>query len=125
MKILIVDDSSDHRHIMSLLLNVDFVKLVEAENGEEAFHLFQQDSFDLIISDFEMPKGSGLDFLKSVRKVSSVPFILLSGNILMDSSTALECGATAFLQKPYRFHDFYSTLNRIFRNSGPVFPELL
>lgn len=117
MRILIVDDSFDQRTLLSLFLNNDFVEVIEAEGGDEAFKIFEQGGLDLIISDLEMPKGSGLDLLKSVRATSDLPFILLSGNPGIIPSMMIKQGATAFLSKPYKFRDISEILNRIFGNN--------
>jgi len=68
IKILIVDDFATMRRIMkNILKQLGFTNIVEADDGTSALEELEKSSFDLIVSDWNMPKMTGLDLLKSVR----------------------------------------------------------
>lgn len=78
-------------------------RVSSARNGAEALQLFQAEGCDLIISDHRMPQMSGLDLLIAVRRISEVPFIMISADGLVGERAA-EMGVTAFLDKPLGLH---------------------
>ena len=105
--ILIVDDSKT-----SILINLRMVRkhypfadILTAQNGEEALQIIEKNpNIKLIITDYEMPKMNGLEFIKNVRKSFSIDekvIIALSGAQEQDiSSMLLKVGANDFLHKP-------------------------
>ena len=77
--ILVADDESRTRFTLSLLFKGQGIRVTTAENGHEAFTIFQRDKFDLIFSDFSMPGSNGLDLYQRVREIDpDVPFILFT-----------------------------------------------
>ena len=68
IKILIVDDFATMRRIMkNILKQLGFKNLVEADDGTTAWEILESQTIDLIISDWNMPKVTGLELLKQVR----------------------------------------------------------
>ncbi|NOY52965.1 MAG: response regulator, partial [Deltaproteobacteria bacterium] len=66
--VLVVDDFPTMRKIiMNLLKQLGFKKIKEAENGEHALSVLRADHVDFVITDWNMPKMSGIDLLKSIR----------------------------------------------------------
>lgn len=103
-KILIVEDESSIRSIISKYLSKYDIKCIEAENGVKAFDLFikNKDSIDLIIMDVMMPKMNGIECTKKVRKISDVPIIMLTAKSEdEDEIEGLEVGANDFITKPF------------------------
>lgn len=82
-KIMIVDDEKFIRNGISAILNNNFEQGIEielAKNGKEALELFSKNSFNLIITDINMPFINGIDFIKEVRKTNLVVnIIVISG----------------------------------------------
>jgi YesN/AraC family two-component response regulator len=79
MTILYAEDDLSTQNIISEILMhfCDNVKL--ASNGEEAFEIFKKEDIDLIISDIEMPRTNGLEFIKNVREIDPIiPVIMIS-----------------------------------------------
>jgi two-component system chemotaxis response regulator CheY len=104
-KILVVDDSMVIRKIVIKAVEVDGHETVQAENGLEAFDLFQADKFDLIITDINMPIMNGFEFSKKVRSDESVnsevPIIVLSTEFSDDMKTEGKAlGVNAWMVKP-------------------------
>lgn len=126
MKILLIEDDSDLRELVSMFLMDEFnVQVVQAESGNQAIALLiERADFDCVISDYHMPDGTGGDvytFMES--KELKIPFVLLSSdrpeNIPELSGRAL-AGA---LQKP----DFSAALRTLvadmLRKAGKKVPE--
>ena len=85
LKILIVDDFATARKILlDQLMELDFTgsNIVSTRDGEEALAILQKDnSFDLIITDWVMPKMNGLELLKAIRSdpnIARIPVIMLT-----------------------------------------------
>lgn len=71
-------------------------------SGKEASALLSNGSFDLIITDFYLPFESGLDFIKRVRQLFSIPIMVLSADLTDENMIAImETGADDFMHKPY------------------------
>ncbi len=103
-KILIVEDESSIRTIISKYLSKYDIKCIEAENGVKALDLFikNKDSIDLIIMDVMMPEMNGIECTKKVRKISDVPIIMLTAKSEdEDEIEGLEVGANDFITKPF------------------------
>ena len=106
-QILIVEDNELNRAMLSEILS-DSYKILEAENGQEALDILEQnkDDIQLILLDVMMPVMDGYTFLDKVKKdaeLSSIPVIATTqGDSEADEVTALAHGATDFVPKPYR-----------------------
>ncbi len=84
-KILLVDDSESDRgtYRRYLLRDQDFdYQILEAENLEEALELWRSQSADLVLTDFDLPDGNGLEILQAIQKTTStkkIPLLLMTG----------------------------------------------
>lgn len=104
---LIVDDSPTIRSLLNSVFIGEGINVFEAENGEDALAIFKSrmHEIDLIITDNYMPKMSGIELCKKIRKDlnhKGVPIIAMSGN--SDQSDILDIfksGATDYLAKPF------------------------
>jgi two-component system, chemotaxis family, chemotaxis protein CheY len=107
VKILVVDDMLTIRKIAKKILNeLHFKNIHEAADGSEAWQIINKEgSFDLIISDWNMPKMSGLELLQKVRSTPSIaytPFILLTAEAdLNQVKQAVEAGVDNYVLKPF------------------------
>ena len=109
-KILVVDDDSLVRDLLCEILTEEGYSVDSASNGIEALEKLEAGRFDLVISDVEMPEMDGIDLAREMRSISSVPLILMSGNIYTkEESIAL---ADYFLLKPFEFNDLLSIVER-------------
>ncbi|HDL18238.1 MAG TPA: response regulator [Bacteroidetes bacterium] len=81
-KILIVDDDEDIIIFLETLLSKAGYETSTAMNGEEAVKLVKQEKPDLITLDLQMPKNTGTDFYRNIRRdktLKDVPVIVISG----------------------------------------------
>jgi two-component system chemotaxis response regulator CheY len=106
MRILIVDDSSAMRKIVQRTLRLagyEGHEILEADNGKSALGVVQENSPDLILSDWNMPEMNGLEFLQAVRGAGKkIPF----GFVTTESTpemrqTAHDSGAQFLIAKPF------------------------
>ena len=101
-KILIVDDESALRLILTTRLGLAGYDVIAAADGEEALAAYHQESPDLIVLDVMMPKLDGYGVCKAVRQESDVPIIMLTAlGDVGDRITGLQMGADDYLSKPF------------------------
>lgn len=105
-KILVVDDSATMRSmLMSIIEEIKNVELIEANNGFEALKALPQQSFDLIITDINMPEINGLEivhFVKSNPAYQKIPLIIISTEHgQADIKKGLALGAQKYITKPF------------------------
>lgn len=115
MPILIVDDSQTVRSIVLTHLNsLGFSDVDFAEDGQAGVEKIKQKQYGLIISDWEMPRMSGEQFLKAVRQHAGymkVPIIVLTSAAVRGTSWL--AGANAFLRKPFTQADLRDAIKTV------------
>ena len=77
-KILVVDDESSIRTLVRSYLAAEEYAVVEAENGEEAVQLVQEQTPDLVVLDVSMPVLDGIEALRQIRTFSDVYVVMLT-----------------------------------------------
>jgi DNA-binding response OmpR family regulator len=102
---LIVDDDAMSRGLIRMVLEYDAFHCLEAENGETALRVLDNQKIDLIILDLIMPKVTGLEVLTVLRQTTNTwqPRIMIISGLLNPEirSRATQLGAHAILEKPY------------------------
>ncbi len=113
-KVLFVDDDPHMHRIVNILLEKENFALEFARNGRIALHLIEQNKYDLIISDIQMPELDGLNLIKKLReKFADIPVVLISAYGLEQISTmAKESGAFDVLFKPFQRDVLVSVIKR-------------
>lgn len=108
LTVLVVDDMRTMRKIvMKNLKEIGFSTFVEAEDGIKAWEAVSsgEHGIGLIISDWNMPNCSGLDFLKRVRadsRYQGLPFVLLTAESEVEQvKEALQAGVDSYIVKPF------------------------
>jgi len=87
MKILFVDDDEAIRDIVPMLFEYSEHDLVVAANGEQALMAFKEQSFDLVLTDINMPVMSGHDLLSEVRsKYPGLRVVAMTGDDMSDNT---------------------------------------
>jgi len=103
-RVLIVDDSVSVRNLVKFVLEAQGYSVVEAEDGQEAWRMLQLESFDLVLTDYDMPHMAGPELVQHIReqeKFDGMPVILLtSRDSEEDEVGSLETGADDYLTKP-------------------------
>lgn len=106
LRVLIVEDDATLRkairHVVNSGLNADCVL---AKDGHEAWDILLANTFDIIISDWNMPRKSGDELLFEVRsheRTKNTPFLMLTSRSDKDSLiTAIQAGVTDYVIKPF------------------------
>jgi sigma-B regulation protein RsbU (phosphoserine phosphatase) len=102
--VLIVDDSKSYRHLMATMLAKWGFRVFEAEDGECALRLLEQQPVHIVISDWEMPVMDGVELCQAIRRSDFGHYIYVilvtARQSLDDLLTGMEAGADDFLSKP-------------------------
>jgi two-component system chemotaxis response regulator CheY len=119
LKILIVDDFATMRKILINFLNkLEFSAITQAESAQQAWDLLQKESFDLVISDYNMPDMTGLDLLTKVRTEyhnKKQKFIMLTAETDKDiliNTKAMH--VDAYILKPFKIDTLKEKINQVF-----------
>ena len=119
MKVLLVDDFATMRKIVRNILGQLGIKNVdEADDGSTALPKLKQNKYDIVISDWNMPKMTGLDLLKAVRadeNLKSLPFLMVTAEALKDNIVAAAlAGISDYVVKPFTAATLEEKLKKIF-----------
>lgn len=120
-KILIVEDEENIARFLEIeLLHEGFTAVIET-NGKKAYRRILEDSFDLILLDIMLPDMDGFEICKLVRKVSTVPIIILTAkDDVKDKVEGLDLGADDYLTKPFSIEELLARIRVIFRKTGAM-----
>lgn len=120
-RILVVDDMTTIRKIVKKALSeLDYKNVVEARDGQEAWNTFYAESqdFEFIISDWNMPIMTGIQFLEKVRadeKTKKIPFIFLTAESdVSQVKQAIETGADNYILKPFSTFDLKTKIEQTY-----------
>jgi two-component system chemotaxis response regulator CheY len=119
MKVLVVDDFATMRRIVKGVLNqLGFNSIVEAEDGSNALDTLKKEKVGLIVSDWNMPKMTGLDLLKAVRgddTLKEIPFIMVTAEGQKENVVeAVKAGVSNYIVKPFTPETFSEKLEKVF-----------
>ena len=122
-RILIVDDNTEIRNFLKLLLSGTF-EIFEARNGADGFQTAKESQPDLIITDMMMPVMNGLEFCQQIKgnyNTSHIPVVLLTSNTGEDGQlAAYEVGSDAFLAKPIHQRILFRVLLNLIINQESI-----
>ena len=120
IRVLVVDDFATMRRILkNILKQLDFKNLVEADDGTTAWEVLEGQDIDLIISDWNMPKMSGIDLLKKVRasdKYKKIPFLMVTAEAQKQNVLeAVQAGVSNYVVKPFTAEAIFEKLDKILK----------
>lgn len=127
LKILVVDDEARMRKLVKdFLVNKGF-SVIEAANGEEAVDIFfAQKDIALILLDVMMPKMDGWEVLKTIRKYSQVPVMMLTARSEeRDELQGFALGVDEYISKPFSPKILVARVDAILRRSNAAASEVL
>jgi len=120
MKILIVDDFSAMRRIVKTLLSeLGFSNYDEADDGATAWPLIKTGNYGFIVSDWNMPKMTGIELLQHVRadaQLKATPFLLITAEAKRSQILgAAQSGVDGYLVKPFTAAILNNEIEKIFK----------
>ena len=126
MKILVVDDFPTMRRIVKTLLRQNgFTNFIEAEDGALGYDLLKKNpDVEFIVSDWNMPNMTGIEFLKTVRadpKFKHLPFLMVTAEAEKENIIeAVKSGVSNYVVKPFTGQTLGEKLAKIFTNGAPA-----
>lgn len=121
-RILLLEDDEALRRGICMVLETPSCTVTHCSTCLQAINILQGMVFDLLILDINLPDGSGLELLRTLRQNgNSTPAILLTANDLeLDEVTGLEAGADDYITKPFSLAVLRARVNAQLRRSVPV-----
>lgn len=123
LKILVVDDYSTMRRIVkNLLHDLGYSNITEADDGQSAWPLLQASSFDLVITDWNMPGMTGIDLLRNIRgdtRIGNTPVLMVTAEAQRDQIIeAAQAGVNGYVIKPFTAITLREKIDKIFQRLG-------
>ena len=120
LKILVVDDFPTMRRIVrSLLKELGFTNIEEAEDGQQGLEKLRSGDFKFVVSDWNMPRLDGLEMLKIIRadsELSHLPVLMVTAEAKKENIiAAAQAGANGYVVKPFTAATLEEKLNKIFQ----------
>jgi two-component system, OmpR family, response regulator RegX3 len=117
--LLLVEDEESFIDALTVGLTREGFKVVVARDGAEALACFDEVAPDLVLLDVMLPKMSGLDVCRALRKKSNVPIIMVTARAgEIDTVVALEVGADDYVTKPYRLRELVARMRAVLRRGA-------
>jgi len=119
MKILVVDDFSTMRRIVkNILRQLGCNNILEADDGSTGLDILQKEKIDMVISDWNMPKMTGLELLKVVRAddaLRDIPFLMVTAEAQQENIIeAVKSGVNNYIVKPFTAETLGKKIEQIF-----------
>ncbi|WP_167854896.1 chemotaxis response regulator CheY [Mangrovimicrobium sediminis] len=119
ISILVVDDFPTMRRIVrSLLKELGFTNVDEAEDGQVGLAKLRGGGFDFVVSDWNMPNLDGLEMLKQIRAddaMKDLPVLMVTAEAKKENIiAAAQAGASGYVVKPFTAATLEEKLNKIF-----------
>jgi DNA-binding response OmpR family regulator len=121
-RILVVEDDGVIRNLNAEVLAHSGYQVDAAEDGAAAWDTLQRNRYDLLVTDNDMPKVSGVELLHKLHAARiALPVIMATGTLPKDEFT--QCPwlqPAALLIKPYSFHELLGTVQEVLRVAVPI-----
>ena len=123
-RVLIIDDESEVRSLLSRTLTQAGYDVVAVASGNEGTRACRQQSFDMVVVDMVLPEKDGLETMMEIRRSSpNARFIAMSGapraKIMDPLSLALKLGAVASISKPFTPDEFLGSVTQHLGQPNP------
>lgn len=131
MKVLLAEDNEVNQLLAKGILRHWGFETRIAENGFEVMELLQNEDFDLILMDIQMPGKSGIEAANEIRNLTDIrkknlPIIALTANALKgEEQKYITAGMDDFLTKPFKEADLYEVIERVMQREGSFQRKML
>lgn len=120
-KILVVEDQESIRELLSFNLEQENYQVLIAKDGQEALDILESEHIDLMILDLMLPKLSGMEVCKRVRRkeeLAGLPIMMLTAKSTeLDMVLGLEMGADDYMTKPFRIRELIARVGALLRRA--------
>jgi tetratricopeptide (TPR) repeat protein len=127
MKVLIADDSTNMlRTLANMLRSIGFENIVRADDGDTALIKLRSEKIDLLLTDWNMPRITGIELLRAIRDddtMKHLPVLMITGEV--DKQTVAEAGEVnvdGYLLKPFTLEDLKTKISEILEKQHKVAP---
>ena len=119
MRILVVDDFSTMRRIIkNILKQLGFTHMEEADDGTTGWEVIQGGGIDFVISDWNMPKMTGIELLRKVREsdeFGDMPFLMVTAEAQQENVIqAVQARVSNYIVKPFTAETLGAKIDKIF-----------
>jgi len=119
IKILVVDDMATMRRIIkSLLEQLGFKNIDEAEDGQVALKKLKENSYDFVITDWNMPNMTGLELVQNIRsddEIKHLPVLMVTAEAKKENViAAIKAGVNNYVVKPFTAETLKEKIEKIF-----------
>ena len=119
--VLVVEDEDSFIEALTVGLSREGFRVRVARDGSEALDLFDVVHPDLVLLDVMLPKVSGIDVCREIRRRSQVPIIMVTAKSAeIDTVVGLEVGADDYVTKPYRLRELVARIRAVLRRTPGV-----
>ncbi len=114
--VLVVEDEPSYVDVLQIGLKKEGFRVEVARDGAQALELFELVNPDLVLLDVMLPRVSGIDVCRQIRKRSRIPIIMVTAKSAeIDTVVGLEVGADDYVTKPYRLRELVARMRAVLR----------
>lgn len=122
--VLVVEDEESFVDALTVGLKREGFRVQVARDGAAALSAFEVVRPDLVLLDVMLPKMSGIDVCREIRRSSNVPIIMVTAKTTeIDTVVGLEVGADDYITKPYRLRELVARMRAVLRRTTAAAPE--
>lgn len=127
MQVLVIEDEEKIANLLRKGLLEERFSVDVARDGEEALYKFEINDYDLIILDLMIPKVSGEEVCRTIRKTNtSLPILILTAkDAIEDKVSSLDAGADDYVTKPFSFAELSARVRALIRRNKKADPVVL
>ncbi len=116
--VLVVEDEASFVEALTIGLRREGFDVVVATDGAQALEIFDEAQPDLVLLDVMLPKISGIDVCRQLRKKTQIPIIMVTAKgAEIDTVVGLEVGADDYVTKPYRLRELVARMRAVLRRT--------
>lgn len=122
MKILIVEDETGIANFLKQGLEEEGYEVLVAHDGKKGYELYQNHKVDLVLLDWILPKMTGIEVCKAIRKSDpKIPIIFLTAkDLVQETIEGLQAGANDYIKKPFSFDELVVRIKIHFRDEEEI-----
>jgi len=123
-KAMVVDDEFHIVQVVAIKLRNNGFDVITADNGADAYTLACEQKPDIVVTDYQMPKLSGLELIEKMRSnadTARIPVIMLTARgFAIDDEQKLKLGISACLSKPFSPREVLGTVEEVLKQTAQV-----